>query len=113
MNTMQKIMLDEKLPYGKVLGDDEVSYKQGGYDFNSRKELIPGSKNSAAALISKEIEKIVEEAPPVYEDMHIHALKRHAMLTYAKLEAAGVEFEEVESGKGMQERLIEFLKANA
>lgn len=112
MSTKKPIMLDESKPYGRCLGDPIVSFKQGGFDFNSRKELIPGSKNSAPAQIAKEIEAIVEEAKPVYEDMHIHALKRHANMKYAELEAAGVDFEPVEAGKGYQARLIAFLNAN-
>ena len=109
----QPIMLDESKPYGRTLGDDIVSFKQGGHDFNSRKELIPGSRNSAPALIAEKIEKIVEvAAKPVYEDMHIHALKKHIAMKYAEMEAADVDFEPVEAGKGMQARLIAFLKAN-
>jgi len=109
----QPIMLDESKPYGRTLGDDHVCFKQGGFDFNSRKELIPGSRNSAPALIAAKIERIVEvAAKPVYEDMHIHALKKHASIKYAEMEAADIPFEAVEAGKGMQERLIAFLKAN-
>ncbi len=107
------IMIDESKSYGRTLGDDEVCFKQGGHDFNSKKELIPGSKNSAPALIAERIEKIVEvAAKPVYDEMHIHALKKHAAIKYAELEAADVDFEPVEAGKGMQERLIAFLNAN-
>jgi len=110
--TKKPIMLDESKPFGRTLGDEHVFFKQGGFDFNSRMELIPGSKNSAPAQISQIIETIVEETKPVYEDMHIHALKRHASLKYAEMEAADVDFEPVEAGKGMQERLIAFLNAN-
>jgi hypothetical protein len=109
----EPIMIDESKPYGRTLGDPIVHFKQGGYDFNSRKELIPGSKNSAPALIADEIEKIVEvTAKPVYEDMHIHALKKHAAIKYAELEAADEAFQPVAAGKGMQQRLIDFLNAH-
>ncbi|MHC5061709.1 MAG: hypothetical protein ACYTFK_11575 [Planctomycetota bacterium] len=103
--------LDRSKPYGKVIGDPEVFFKQGGYDYDSTGKLIPGSRNSAPAMISNHIEEISEAEPPkpVYEDMHVHALKRHATIRYAELEAAGVEFEVIEPGKGMQQRLIDFL----
>lgn len=105
------IKLDESKPYGVTLGDPEVSYKQGGSDFNSLKELIPGSKNSGPALIASKIEEIAEQKP-VYTDMHIHALKRHLKVAYLELEAAGEEFEKVEMGEGSQARIIEFLEAH-
>lgn len=107
----QAIKLDESKPFGRTIGDPNVSYKQDGFDFDSNKELIPGSRNSASAQISRHIERVVEKKP-VFEDMHIHALKKHAETKYAEMEAAGVDFEPVEAGKGMQERLIAFLKAN-
>lgn len=106
------IMLDESKPYGRTLGSETIFFKQGGHDFDSRKRLIPGSRNSAAALIGDLIEEKASAPAPVYEDMHIHALKRHADAVYVVLEENEIEFERVESGKGMQERLIEFLKAN-
>jgi len=105
------IMLDESRPFGVVRGDPDVAYKQGGSDFNYAKELIPGSKNSAPALIASAIEKQVE-VKPVYSDMHIHALKRHLKVMYLDLEAAGEEFEKVEMGEGSQARIIEFLEAH-
>lgn len=107
----KSIMLDESKPYGKVLGDDNVFFKQGGADFDSLKRLIPGSKNSGPALISEHIEEIAT-AKPVYTDMHIHALKRHLKERYAELEEAGVEFEKVAMGEGAQARIIAFLEAN-
>jgi hypothetical protein len=102
--------LDESKPFAKCLGSPDVGYSQGGYDFDHGKNLIAGSGRGNSPETVDAIEAIAAQiAKPVYSDMHIHALKKHASLKYAELEAADEDFEPVEPGKGMQDRLVTFL----
>lgn len=104
-------MIDESRPYGKTLGDEVVCFKQDGYDFNSRKELIKGSKNSGANKMAQALENVGRE--PVkfekYEDMHVQELKRRYAKTIEELDELEVDYEPVPLGKGIKKRLIEFL----
>jgi hypothetical protein len=105
-------MIDEERPYGKTLGDDEVCFKQDGYDFNSKKELIKGSKNSGKDRMAEAMEKAGGREPvefEKYEDMHVQELKRRYAKTIEELDELEVEYEAVPLGAGIKKRLIEFL----
>ena len=104
--------IDESRPYGKCLGDGEACFKQDGYDFNSTKELIKGATNSGADKMASALNKAAGREHveyEKYEDMHLQEVKRRYAITTAELVEAGVEYEEVPKGKGLKNRLIEFL----
>ena len=102
--------LDEDRSFGRCLGDDKIFFMQDGLNFGSDKKVIPGSKNSGSV---QSVEKSDEAPAPqlAYADMHVQALKRELKATYMRLEAADIEFEPVEEGKGINARIVEFLTA--
>ena len=103
--------LDRSRPFGRTLGDSDVCFKQDGLDFDSRGNVIPGSKNSGAAQIAKHIE---EKADVVrFEDMSLPELKKHAETVITEMENAGETPTRVKGGNGVKKRLIEFLNENA
>ena len=103
--------IDESRPYGKTLGDSETCFKQDGYNFNSKKELIAGEKNSGANKMAEALESARNK--PVdfvkYEDMHVQELKRRYKNTCEELDELEVEYEAIGTGPGIKKRLIDFL----
>lgn len=104
--------IDQTRPFGKTLGHPNIFFKQDGMDFDSAMKVIPGSLNTGKKRVAAESSDVVLTLP-VYADMHIQALKREAKLCYARLDEAGVDYDEVAAGSGLTKRLIGFLNENS